>query len=114
MQNLSPSADIKLKAIILCEHKKFFYPTEFQVVHGLPNVLGLKSSTELNIIKRIESIKSQYTSDPMNDFADVFTGLGCINNAVHHIKIDSSAKPVVYPPRRVPITLRPKVKAELQ
>ena len=54
------------------------------------------------------------TSDPLNDFADVFTGLGFINNAVHHIKIDSSAKHVVYPPRRVPITLRPKVKAELQ
>ena len=32
---------------------------------------------------------------------------------VNNIKIDSSVEPVVHPPRRVPIALREKIKAEL-
>ena len=102
------------KVTLLCEHKKRLYPIQFEVVDGVPNVLGLKTSTELNIIKRVEGINSQHVSDPLNDFADVFTGLGCVSNVVHHINIKPNVEPVVHPPRRVPVTLRPAVKAELE
>ena len=81
---------------------------------GVPNVLGLKTSTELNIIKHVEGINSQHVSDPLNDFADVFTGLGCVSNVVHHINIKPNVEPVVHPPRTVPVTLRSAVKAELE
>ena len=43
----------------------------------------------------------------------MFDGLGCIKDTVHHIKLDESVKPVVHPPRRVPVNLRSKVKDEL-
>ena len=102
------------KATLLCEHKKKLHPIHFQVVDNVPNVLGLKTSTELNIIKRVEGINSQHVSDPLKEFADVFTGLGCVSNVVHHINIKPNVQPVVHPPRRVPVTIRSKVKTELQ
>ena len=102
------------KATLLCEHKKKLHPTQFQVVDNVPNVLGLKTSTDLNIIKRVEGINSQHVSDPLKEFADVFTGLGCVSNVVHHINIKPNVQPVVHPPRRVPVTIRSKVKTELQ
>ena len=39
--------------------------------------------------------------------------LGCITNTTHHIEIDPNHKPVVHPPRRVPVALRSKLKNEL-
>ena len=102
------------KATLLCEHKKKLHPIQFQVVDNVPNVLGLKTSTELNIIKRVEGINSQHVNDPLKEFADVFTGLGCVSNVVHHINIKPNVQPVVHPPRRVPVTIRSKVKTELQ
>ena len=93
------------KATLLCEHKKKLHPIQFQVVGNVPNVLGLKTSTELNIIKRVEGINSQHVSDSLKEFADVFTGLGCVSNVVHHINIKPNVQPVVHPPRRVPVTI---------
>ena len=49
----------------------------------------------MNLIKRIQAINLQRISDPLNDFADVFTGLGCISNVVHHININPDIQPVM-------------------
>ena len=64
------------KNTLVSEHKIKTHPIQFQVLDNVPNVLGLKTSAELNIIIRVEGINSQHVDDPLNDFADVFTGLG--------------------------------------
>ena len=92
------------KTTLVCEHKKKTHPIQFQVMDNVPNVLGLKANAELDIIKRIEGINSQHVDDPLNTFADVFTGLGCISNIDHNIKIKPNVQPVV----------QPKVNSELQ
>ncbi len=33
---------------------------------------------------------------------------------MHHIQLDPNHHPVVHPPRKVPVTIRPKVKDELE
>ena len=33
---------------------------------------------------------------------------------MYHIKIDKNAKPIVHPPRKVPVTLRPRIQQELK
>ena len=43
----------------------------------------------------------------------MFDGLGCITDVICHIEIDQNSNPVVYPPRRIPVTLRPKAREEL-
>ena len=72
-------------------------------------MLGLKTSTEMKLIKRIEAV----ANDPLCEYADTFTGLGCITDVNHHIKIDPTYKPVIHPPRKIPVTIRKKVKDEL-
>ena len=64
----------------------------------------------MKLIKRIETI----TNDPLVEYAETFTGLGCITDVTHHIYIKQTCKPVVHPPRKIPVTLRTKVKQEIE
>ena len=48
-----------------------------------------------------------------DQYADCFTGIGCIAEP-YHIKIDPEAVPVVHPPKKIPVTLRDRVKEELE
>ena len=43
----------------------------------------------------------------------MFEGLGCISKTDYHIKVDETSQPVFHPPRRVTVTLQPKIQAEL-
>ena len=67
----------------------------------------------MKLVKRIDSINNK-TESMLEEYQDVFTGLGCITDVIHHIKVDRDHKPVVHAPRRVPVMLRPKVKRELK
>jgi hypothetical protein len=98
------------KAHLLSEYKGRYRVLEFIIVDGnVQNVLGKKSCSELKLVKRVDAIERSIT----DEYADVFQGLGCVKDVVHHIEVDKNAKPVVHPPRRVPITLRSRVKDEL-
>jgi len=47
-----------------------------------------------------------------NEYSDLFQGLGCIPGE-HKIKVDPSLPAVVHPPRKVPVSLKDKIKDEL-
>ena len=98
------------KTTLLCTYKEKFWPVEFEVVDNVSNILGLHSCSEMHMVKRIETL----TTDPLKKYADTFVGLGCITGVTHHIKLDQDAMPVIHPPRKVPVTLRDKVKKELE
>ena len=102
------------KITLACEHKGRYTPARLEVVEQhVPSILGLKTCTEMNVIKRVDSIAHK-PKDMLKEYKDVFTGLGCIKGVVHHIKVDRSHTPVVHPQQRLPVTLRSKVKNELQ
>lgn len=44
----------------------------------------------------------------MNDYSDLFQGLGCILGE-HAIKLDSSIPAVVHPPRKVPVSIKDQI-----
>ena len=48
----------------------------------------------------------------LNDFQEVFNGLGCFPGE-YHIEVDKDVSPVVHAPRRIPITLKDKLKKTL-
>ncbi|XP_033731746.1 uncharacterized protein K02A2.6-like [Pecten maximus] len=80
-----------------------------------PAVLGLKACEELNLIQRtspyIHQVK-QTNHSILQEYSEVFSGTGCLPDQ-HHIEIDVTVKPVVHPPRRVPVALRDKLSKEL-
>ena len=101
------------KASMVCEYKQKLNVVEFEVVQqNVPSVLGLKTCKEMKLVQRVDSIGTK-SDDPLEEYKDVFEGLGCITNTTYQIKIDPDKNPVVHPPRRVPVTLRSKVKDEL-
>ena len=87
------------------------YPVQFIVTHNntVP-ILGLNTCTEMNLIKRIMSVTPQ--ASYITQYKHCFGQIGILPG-IHHITLDPDAKPVVQPPRRIPIALQSKLKEEL-
>ncbi|KAF2890240.1 hypothetical protein ILUMI_15933, partial [Ignelater luminosus] len=94
---------------------------EFIVVDvQCPPILGLQASINLNLItyhinmvSDSEPLINKYTDAIKHEFKDLFDGkLGSIPGTVS-ITLDSNAKPVAQPARRIPFGLIDDVKAEL-
>ena len=101
------------KAKIPCQYKDLNYLVEFEVMdHNVPNILGLITCIEMNLVQRIDTVGNS-RANLFEQYYDVFEGLGCVTDVRYHIRIDPIKTPVIHPPRRVPITLRPKIQEEL-
>uniref|UniRef100_A0A3Q2DAV3 ribonuclease H n=1 Tax=Cyprinodon variegatus TaxID=28743 RepID=A0A3Q2DAV3_CYPVA len=79
-------------------------------------ILGLKTCTKLNLVKRVFVVTSPGTVNDhdslMEEYKDCFEGLGCLPGE-HKIFVDKSVSPVVHPCRKIPFALRNKLKEEL-
>ena len=84
----------------------------FFISRSLLPILGLATSENLNLIKRISAIN---VSDEQffSEFSDCFGELGTLKNT-HHIEIKGNVAPVVTPVRKMPLTLKPKLEKELK
>ena len=102
------------KASVQCQYRGKQYTIEFEVIdQDVPCILGLDTCIEMNVVQRIDTVDEQ-AGAIYEKYSDVFDGLGCINNIQYHINIDQTCKPVIHPPRCVPVTLRPKIQDELK
>ena len=86
-----------------------FYVVDTQA----PPVLGLKACLDFGLIKLILSVSNTPEVSLIEEYADVFKGIGLFPGECT-IHIDPSVTPVVHPPRRVPVALRNCLKEELQ
>ena len=90
--------------------------TDFFIVDTSSSpILGLESCLALNMIKLVLSVQPEtsYTKqEVISKHADVFTGLGELPGE-GEIRLKPGATPVVHPPRRVPFSIRDKLKSEL-
>ena len=59
------------------------------------------------------TVTSESPVDIFGEYADVFGAFRCVDKE-YHIEVDPSITPTVAPPRRVPIALMDKYKAELE
>ncbi|KAJ8033383.1 hypothetical protein HOLleu_23606 [Holothuria leucospilota] len=78
-------------------------------------ILGAEACEKLGLIHRVWNVTSnskETTSELFEEYHDVFTSLGCLAEE-HHIKVDPGVKPVIYPPRKVSVGLRDRLKQEL-
>ena len=98
------------KVAINCQHSGRQYCVKFEVIYQeVPSILGLKTCTEMKLVQQIDSLDI----DLLDQYSDVFEGLECITDVTYHIKVDPTHPPVIHSPRRVPVTLRPKIQEEL-
>ena len=121
--------------MLKCTYKNTIRLLEFYVVQtdSLP-VLSLRGCLDLKLIELIYSADNEteasYVKNSVNasdntkgtdqsidsmlqEYADVFKGIGQFPSE-HTIRLTDNAEPKVYPPRRVPIAMQEKFKAELK
>ena len=67
------------------------------------------SSPQANLRKATHHPTGLTRDHIMKNYADVFQGLGHMPGKLH-LDIDETVKPVVMPPRRVPLALKSKLK----
>ena len=102
------------------------YRVQFVVIdeHYTP-LLGSTSAQETGLITiQHENILNVYETVVKTDcqgltmeevtasYSDVFKGLGCMEGALH-LEVDMTVAPAIMPPRRVPLTLKNRLKDEL-
>ena len=100
-----------------CYFNNNIYEIEFQVIEqNATTILGSETCQRIGLIRRMysveKSVESMDNSDIQNEYSDLFHGIGRLPGE-HKIHIDHNITPVVHPPRRLPITMRDKVKDEL-
>ena len=78
-----------------------------------PPIIGMNSSKQLNLSKRILSISNFQKQNFLNEYKDYFVEIGTLCK-VHHITINQSITPAVTPARNIPIALPDKLKLELE
>lgn len=97
------------------------YRTEFAIIdEDYTPLLGYSAAQQIRLItaqqENILQVKSSYqeldTERIVATYPDVFQGLGCMEGVLH-LEVDESASPSIMPPRRVPVTLRKRLKEEL-
>ncbi|KAL5468831.1 hypothetical protein EMCRGX_G029953 [Ephydatia muelleri] len=100
-----------LKTVGECTLPVGGHQLEFFVADTSQNpILGLNASQELNLVKVVMNVNMQMNA--IQQFKDVFSGLGCLKQP-YHIKVDPTVKPVISPPRNQPVTIRDRLKTEL-
>lgn len=91
-----------------------FYVTET----NSRTILSLKTCQQLNLVKVLHSLKlssgiTNLQEEEIKDkYKKVFKGLGKLEQP-YHMEVDSTAIPSAQPPRKIPATLRRKLKEEL-
>lgn len=108
------------KCFLNCRYKENIHKLEFFVVEeDFPCILGLDTSINLNLLKRVDVLNDNteinnqiYYRKIVNKNLDLFVGLRCLKQQ-YHIKLNENAIPVVHPPRRIPIPILNKFRETL-
>nr|XP_054769525.1 uncharacterized protein LOC129277362 [Lytechinus pictus] len=96
------------------------YDVDFIVVAAdVTPILGSSTVQEMGLLEvhedrilAVDSAKTTSSENILSEYPDVFTGTGKLEGE-YHLEIDDNVKPVIHPPRRVPVALREKLKIEL-
>ena len=83
-------------------------------VNNAKPLMGLNSSQDLNIItiNTVESDNKSKNNSILEQYDDIFKGLGKADGE-YTIKLSENAKPTIHSPRKVPLTVLPKLKETL-
>ncbi len=91
---------------------------DFEIVdcnYHVPAVLGLPTLIDLNLVQRVDVLNGKPKLFPklLDEYQDLFKGLGNINGFSYEIKLKPDAVGKIEPCRKVPINLMDPLKTEL-
>ena len=91
------------------------YSVEFVVFDGdFTPLLGLRASLQMGLVTVNECNFERIAMVMANDkYSVVFDNKIGTLGSHHHLKVDNAVTPVVMPPRRVPVSVRPRLKSEI-
>lgn len=103
---------------MICKYKDKQIDSDFFVVEaeGQSVLLGLRACQELSLIKFVRTVDTtdvNAESSVLNEYNDLFEGFEELEGE-HHIEINPEVKPTIHAPGKVPFTLLPKLKQELE
>lgn len=107
-----------------CVYKQVKYNLVCEVVEAkVPNVLSLKDSVRMNLVRRVDTLKTMSTNVPeckhqsaikiIEEYHDVFQGVGKVPGKIK-LKVNPDATPIAQPPRPLPVALRVPVQKKLK
>lgn len=91
------------------------YSVEFVVTNDdLQPLIGLNASTQMKLVTvELGNMQRILKVNIQDEYKDVMSdSVGRLPD-IHSLKVDDTVTPVIMPARRVPVALRPKLKAEL-
>jgi hypothetical protein len=108
---------------LTCARSNQNYNVKFYIVdRDVQLVIGAKTCQVMKLVKCIHAISPNENPpnktntclpvDVEKEYPDLFKGLGYLPGT-HTIRVDETITPVVHPPRKIPIALKDRVKAEL-
>ncbi|PFX15433.1 Uncharacterized protein K02A2.6 [Stylophora pistillata] len=110
---------------LLTERKGRKWGVRYHIVKpDLTPLLCRTTCEKMNLVKILDAgvnpthderinVSSNVRSDPiLYEFTDIFTGIGCLEGT-YFIQVDEGFRPVVHPPRKVPVPLRDTLMLEL-
>lgn len=109
-----------IKVLGSCNLKVKFKDTNYILAFVIadvssPPILGRYSCEELNMVKLVLALdesKNELKDAILQEYGDVFNGIGCMPGE-HTIQVDSSVRPVVHAPRKLPVALKDSIKKKL-
>ena len=120
---LKPIGKCKLKLVNPKNNEKFI--AEFVVIKDgtLTPLLGNKAVQAMSLLtinyENIKAVRQGAPSEPLSkekvlkEFADVFEGTGKLQGK-YHLELDENATPIVYPPWKVPVAIKERLRNELE
>ena len=104
---------VRGKCVCYVNHAKKKLPILFIVTDdNLSPIIGLSTSEKLGLIRRVYNVNRSTDKGVESSYPDCFGEIGCLSNT-YHIELDPNIKPVVTPPRKIPHSVKPKLKTEI-
>ncbi|KAJ1184905.1 hypothetical protein NDU88_001702 [Pleurodeles waltl] len=76
-------------------------------------LLGCQAAEDLGVVTFAFGIHQESVAELLNQYQDVFEGIGCLRHKEVKLHIDKTVQPVAIRDRRIAFHLRPQVEKEL-
>ena len=119
-ENLSSPLMVMGKFDVVVESNMKIIPAMFHVIKWDTNaepLIGFQTAESLGLVVIMNAVRTgpeMFTSKLLEEYADLFQGIGKMEGVQVDLHVDRTVTPVAQPHRRIPFSIRPKLVAKLE